>query len=127
MSTDDSTTRKVDDSGPILIELTDVRQGQGPTPVAITNLFSLKKKPELEQKSKDALDKAMETVRKIADKVNDTMQMIQNKPNHIETEFGIKLDAEFGAIVAKVTAEASMKVKMSWDQPDMQGLLANRR
>lgn len=117
MSTENSTIKESNDTEPILIELVDVRQNQGPTPVAITNLFSLKRKPELEQKSKEAMDRAMGTVRKMADRINSTMQTIQNKPDHIEMEFGIKLDAEFGAIVAKVTAEASMKIKMSWDQP----------
>jgi hypothetical protein len=62
------------------------------------------------------MDKAMDSIRKMADRVNSTMQTMQNKPNNVEIEFGIKLDAEFGAVVAKVTAEAAMKIKMSWNQ-----------
>jgi hypothetical protein len=33
----------------------------------------------------------------------------------VEVQFGIKFDAEVGVIVAKVTTEASMTVKMSWE------------
>jgi hypothetical protein len=75
--------KKSNNEESILIELIDMRQNQGPTPVAIVNIFSLKRKPELEEKSKKAMDKAMETVRKMADRVDSTMQAIQNKPDHI--------------------------------------------
>jgi hypothetical protein len=101
-----------DDS--ILIEFT--RAGQGGTvPVA---WFSLGRKPDLAKKSNEAMEKAMDTIRKMADKVNSNIQTIQNKPSSIEMEFGIKFDAEVGAIVAKVTAEASMTVKLVWNNAD---------
>ena len=58
----------------------------------------------------------MGTIHKMADKVNTTIQKIENKPNHVEMEFGIKFDVEVGALVAKVTTEASMTIKMTWDQ-----------
>ena len=98
-------------SNPILVEFT--RADDGPRPVA---LFSIKRKPELEKKSIEVMEKAMETIHKMADKVNRTIQMIENRPDHVEMEFGIKFDAEIGAIVAKVTTEASMTIKMVWDQ-----------
>jgi hypothetical protein len=75
-----------------------------------------KKKPELEKKSNEAIDKSMETIHKMADKVNDRIQTIKNKPSRLEMEFGIKFDAEIGAIVAKVTTEASMTIKMVWEK-----------
>jgi len=94
-------------SDPILVEFT--RIDDGARPVA---WYSIKKKPELEKKSIEVIDKAMDTIHKTADKVNTTIQMIENRPNHVEMEFGIKFDAEIGAIVAKVTTEASMTIKM---------------
>jgi hypothetical protein len=96
-------------SDPILVEFT--RADDGPRPVA---WYSIKKKPELEKKSIEVMDKAMDTIHKMADKVNNTIQMLENRPDHVEMEFGIKFDAEIGAIVAKVTTEASMTIKMVW-------------
>lgn len=52
----------------------------------------------------------------MAQRVHSTVQTMENKPKNIEVEFGIKFDAEVGVIVAKVTAGASMTVKMIWEQ-----------
>lgn len=105
----DATTTSSD---PILVEFTRA-DDDGPRPVA---WYSIKKKPELEKKSTEVIDKAMQTIHKMANKVNSTIQIIENKPSRLEMEFGIKFDAEIGAIVAKVTAESSMTIKMVWDQ-----------
>jgi len=106
----DTTTTTTND--PILVEFTRV-DDDGPRPVA---WYSIRKRPELEKKSTEAIDKAMGTIQKMADKVNNRIQTIENKPSRLEMEFGIKFDAEIGAIVAKVTTEASMTIKMVWDQ-----------
>ena len=58
----------------------------------------------------------MNTIKNMAQRVHSTVQNIENKPKNIEVEFGIKFDAEIGAIVAKVTTEARMTIKMTWDQ-----------
>jgi Trypsin-co-occurring domain 1 len=78
-------------------------------------LFSSKKQPELAEKSNEAVNKAMNTIKNMATRVHSTVQTIENRPENVEVEFGIKFDAEVGVIVAKVTAEASMTVKMIWE------------
>jgi hypothetical protein len=77
-------------------------------------LFSRKKQSELVEKSNEAVNKAMNTIKNMATRVHSTVQTIENRPKNVEVQFGIKFDAEVGVIVAKVTAEGSMTVKMTW-------------
>jgi hypothetical protein len=98
-----------DKDAEILVEFT---TGEGLRPVG---LFSRKKQPELAEKSNKAVNKAMDTIKNMAQRVHSTVQTIENRPKNVEVEFGIKFDAEVGVIVAKVTAEASMTVKMTWE------------
>jgi hypothetical protein len=39
----------------------------------------------------------------------------------LEVEFGVKLNAEAGAVIAKTAAEAHMVVKLSWSRPATSG------
>lgn len=98
------------DENEILVEFT---TEQGLRPVG---LFSRKKEPELASKSNEAVNKAMNTIKNMAERVHSTVESLSNRPKSVEVEFGVKFDAEVGVIVAKVTAEASMTVKMVWEQ-----------
>jgi hypothetical protein len=93
----------------ILVEFT---TGEG---LRLVGLFSRKKEPELAEKSNKAVNKAMDTIKNMAQRVHSTVQTIENRPSNVEVEFGLKFDAEVGVIVAKVTAEASMTVGLSWE------------
>lgn len=101
------------DSNPdnaILVEFTSGEGGLRPV-----GLFSHKNQTELAEKSNRAVDSAMNTVKNMAQRVHSTVQRIENRPNNVEVEFGIKFDAEIGVIVAKARGEASMVVKLRWD------------
>ena len=76
--------------------------------------FTRQKRPELE-KSNEAINKAMDTIKNMAQRVNNIVESIEKRPKNVEIEFGIKFDAEFGVIVAKATVGASMTVKMMWE------------
>ncbi len=69
---------------------------------------------ELVEKSKEAIDQAMDTIQGMAAKTIAAAKGIAEPPDAIEVEFGIKLDAEVGAMVAKAGTEASITVKMVW-------------
>lgn len=79
-------------------------------------LFSRKNEPELASKSNEAVNKAMNTIKNMAERVHYTVENLVSRPKNVEVEFVIKFDAEIGVIVAKVTAKASMIVKMIWEQ-----------
>jgi hypothetical protein len=102
------------DSTTIYVEFSDEK---GLRPVG---LFTRKKESELAQKSNDAMNKAMHAIKEISQRVHSTIVNIERdkRPGHVEVEFGIKFDAEFGVIVAKLTAEASMTVTMAWNNSD---------
>jgi hypothetical protein len=69
------------------------------------------------EKSAEAIDKAMGTIRAMAAKVTTTMQNIKvsERPNKVSVEFGIKMTADADALVAKVGTEAAIKVTLSWE------------
>jgi hypothetical protein len=69
------------------------------------------------EKSSEAIDRAMGTIRAMAAKINTTMQGIKitERPNKVSVEFGIKMTADADALVAKVGTEAAIKVTLSWE------------
>jgi hypothetical protein len=72
---------------------------------------------DLVEKSKDAMEHAMKTVRRMAKKTMKTIQAIpvSERPTTFEVQFGLKLNAEGNALVTKVGGEASINVTMSWE------------
>jgi hypothetical protein len=70
---------------------------------------------KLVAESAQAVAKAMDTIREMGDLVTKTVHSLGKKPSHVEVTFGITLDAEAGALVAKVAAGSSLQVKLSWD------------
>jgi len=75
---------------------------------------------EMAGKSAEALDKAMSTIRQMGNRVTKTIKSIEvvDRPTKVELEFGLKLDAEAGAYIAKASTEASFKVVLTWERPD---------
>ena len=94
------------ETSPVLIE---VWQGPGTMQVALNPA-------ELAAKSAEALDHAMGTIRQMAQRVASTITTLPERPAHAEVEFGLKIDAQGQALVAKAGAEANIKVKLTWDR-----------
>jgi hypothetical protein len=72
---------------------------------------------DLVERSKAAVETAMFTMRLMAARAVETIKKIKvsERPDKVEMEFGLKLDAEAGALVAKAGAEAAIKVTMTWE------------
>jgi hypothetical protein len=72
---------------------------------------------QLQEKSAEAIDKAMGTIRGMAAKVMASVNQIKvaERPTSVEVTFGIKLTAAGDALVAKVGAEASVTVTLTWE------------
>ena len=66
--------------------------------------------------SKDVLGDGLSLARLCAVRVVDTMQNLHEKtrPHEFEVQFSIKLEAEAGAVLTKIGAEAHMQVTMKW-------------
>ena len=65
---------------------------------------------ELEKSFSDACD----DIKKIIDSVSKKISEIEKKPDQIELSLGIKISSDTGLIIAKVGAEGSLGVKLTW-------------
>jgi hypothetical protein len=100
----------------ILVEFDDLRQ---------TGVRQVSRGPgeisgKLAQKSARALDSAMGTIQGMAHRVTETVREIKvaERPDKVSVEFGLKLDAEAGAYIAKASTEAGFKVTLTWERED---------
>lgn len=112
--TDDVSLQTPPDPDPdftILIEWPDEHAYGGYAPVA-KGEFS----ETLKEQSEKALNIAMGTLRSMAYRVSRTMREMDEhaRPHEAEVEFGVNLDAEAGAWLAKTSAGAQLTVKLKW-------------
>ena len=77
----------------------------------------------LAEKSQIAIERSMRTVRNMAKKAVRTIQSIpvSEQPSTVEFQFGIKMNGEAGAMIAKVSAEAAITVTMTWEHKAKSG------
>ena len=75
---------------------------------------------KLAERSEYALDCAMTTIRAMGKRVTETVRNIKvsERPTEVSIEFGIKLDAEAGAYLAKAGGEAGFTVTLTWQRED---------
>lgn len=102
-----TTTQIEEDDEVILVEL---------APTAGVRSVSISTTDMLE-KSKEAMDHAMKSIRGMAKKTVRTIKEIpiSERPTTISVEFGLKLNAEGNAVVAKAGMEATLNVTMTWE------------
>jgi hypothetical protein len=96
-----------DEDEVILVEL---------APTAGLRSVSLSPKDVVE-KSKEAVDHAMQSIRGMAKKTVESIKAIpiSERPSSISVEFGLKLNAEGNALVTKAGMEATLNVTMTWE------------
>jgi len=97
-----------DDEDVILVEF-------APTPGVRSVSLSPK---DMAEKSKEAIDEALKSMRKMAKKSVKAIREIPvtERPSTISISFGLKLTAEGGAVIAKAGIEAGINVTMTWQR-----------
>ena len=70
------------------------------------------------EKSQTALDNAMITIIGMAYRTSQLRDQIPAEFTQAEIEFGVKLSAEAGALLAKTGAEGSISVKLTWERKE---------
>jgi hypothetical protein len=70
----------------------------------------------LDELSAEALENAMRTVRAMAQWVETTIDDLAGNPDQVEVEFGVKMDFEGQALIAKAGAEAAISVSLTWQR-----------
>ena len=96
-----------DEQDVILVDLAPIMGVRGVAKVSVD---------QLQEKSAEAIDKAMGTIRAMAVKVMDSVKQLKvsERPTTVEVSFGIKLTAEGDALVARVGGEAYVNVTLTW-------------
>jgi hypothetical protein len=64
--------------------------------------------------AKHSLDDALDHIRSMAILTLAKLQDLPRRPDDLEVEFGVRLNAEAGAVIAKTQAEGHLKVKLAW-------------
>jgi hypothetical protein len=65
-------------------------------------------------KATDTFESALEKVRSAAVGILQQLRSLEQAPDEIAVEFGVKLNVESGAIIAKVASEANFKINLTW-------------
>ena len=71
---------------------------------------------DLAKRSAEAVEAAMETIKAMARRIGTLYDEMPHEITQIEIDFGVKLDAEAGALLAKAGGEASQNVTLTWER-----------
>lgn len=66
--------------------------------------------------AKLSLERALSDVRDAAAAALGQFQEMASKPDEVEIVFGVKLDAQAGAIIAKTGVQGHFEIKLKWDR-----------
>jgi hypothetical protein len=69
---------------------------------------------DLVVKARQSLESAMDQVRAFANATFVKLEDLARQPEQVEVEFGIRLNAEAGVVIARTQAEGHLKVKLIW-------------
>jgi hypothetical protein len=73
---------------------------------------------DMAQRSAEALERAMDTIEAMARRVSALRHSLPDEFTQVEVAFGVKLDVEAGALLAKAGGEASLAVTLTWERGD---------
>jgi hypothetical protein len=62
----------------------------------------------------DTFESALEKVQSAAEGILHHLRSLAQPPDEVEVEFGVKMSAESGAIIAKASGEANFKINLTW-------------
>ena len=99
------------DGDKIYVEVEETGEG-GMVPASRGGRSVTDKADKARKTFEDALDKIRPAAATIIGKLRD----LHDPPDEIEVEFGLKMNAEFGAVVAATGMEANYKVTLKWER-----------
>jgi hypothetical protein len=85
-----------------------------PILIEVSTKGAVRKVSNFQEKTVDAIDSAMSTIYSTATHINKTIEALEVKPSNVEVNFGVKVTAESGAIIAKAGGEANFSIKITW-------------
>jgi Trypsin-co-occurring domain 1 len=69
------------------------------------------------REAKSSFEKALVEVRDAATAALGEFQRMTRRPDAVEIKFGVKLDAQAGAVIAKTGVQGQFEVKLTWQAP----------
>ncbi|MFF9114431.1 CU044_2847 family protein [Streptomyces massasporeus] len=75
-----------------------------------------RRRPETAEGATGTLREAVDHVRPAAQDVLDSLRAMPQAPDRVTLEFGVKLGADAGVVLARVSSEAHFKVLMEWER-----------
>ena len=73
---------------------------------------------DLLDEAKCSFDDALEKIQTATENAIMKLRNLTQKPDEITMEFGFNFSAEFGAIIAKASADANYKVTLNWKRTE---------
>jgi hypothetical protein len=73
---------------------------------------------EIVQAVGKTFDESIAHVRDAAAAALHQFQSMTRRPDEVEIKFGVKLDAEVGALIARTGVQGQFEVKLTWRAPD---------
>jgi hypothetical protein len=99
---------ELDGGGSVLVEVADDEPG----------IEQAARVDELVVKARISLEDALDQVRAVANAAVTRLQDLAEQPQQIQVEFGIRLNAEAGAVIARTQAEGHLQVTLTWTRSD---------
>jgi hypothetical protein len=69
---------------------------------------------EIVVKANESFESALDRVRWAAEGLLNRLTSLATPPDELEVEFGVKLNAETGVVIAKAVAESNFRVNLKW-------------
>lgn len=73
---------------------------------------------ELFETSADTFESGMDRVRHLAAVMLERLASLPRSPDHVRAEFGLKVTAEAGLVVAKGAGEAHINLELEWSNQE---------
>nr|WSZ99207.1 hypothetical protein OH820_29210 [Streptomyces sp. NBC_00857] len=98
-----------EDGEVFVVELSD-EQGSG--------VIRASRGEEIFATSTDTFESGMARVQRVAATMLERLADLPRKPDHIRAEFGLRVTAEAGLVVAKGSGDAHIKLELEWSRPE---------
>jgi Trypsin-co-occurring domain 1 len=82
-----------------------------------TGISRVGRQGEIVRTAARTFEQTLATVRDAATAALSQFQAMTRRPDEVEIKFGVKLDAEMGAMIARTGIEGQLAVKLTWRAP----------
>lgn len=96
----------LDDGSTILVEVD--------TPDSVGGTMRGVAPSEMVEKARDTFEAALAKIRPAAEAIISKLRDLSERPDIVEVEFGLKLSASAGAVIASAATEANFKINLTW-------------